>query len=202
METEFDLSVLFERLKRGDRQALDELLPHVYRELRGLAGALMRGERRDHSLPTTALVHEAYLKLADRPLPHLDSLRGFIAMTARAMRQILVDHERRRRAKKRGGHWRRLDVSEDVCAVPAPVFEDLVALDEALERLKDGFPRCAAVVELRVFGGLTAREAAAVLGSAVRTVERDWKFALAVLLSELGGGRVGRGHAATRCSST
>jgi len=182
-----DLAKLLGRLERGDRTAFDQLLPHVYRELHGLAGRLMSGERHDHTLQATGLLHEAYLKIADKPFPPLDSVRGFLGVAARAMRQVLVDHMRRRNAEKRGGGRERLDLSDLRLSVPAPLLDDLVTLDAGLRELEVDYPRCAQVVEMRVFAGLGVAEVAEVLQVTARTVERDWRFALAYLFRAVGG---------------
>jgi len=175
------------RVCRGEAAASRELFPIVYEELRGLARGLLRRERPGHTLQTTALIHEAYLRLVDRSLAGVDSRTHFVAIAARCMRQILVDHARVRGAQKRGGDRERNPLDDAVAA-----FEqdgtDLVALHEALERLGAADERKARVVELRFFGGLTIEEAASVLGVSPKTIEADWHLARAWLRRELDGG--------------
>lgn len=180
------VSRLLDQLRGGDREALDRLFPLVYQELRDAADRVLRREARGHTLQPTALVHEAYLKLAGGPIGS-ENRAHFLGIAARAMRQVLVDHARRRRAAKRGGGETAVSLSEadgkwDLQS------EDLLALDEALERLAAHSDRLRQVVELRFFGGLTEEEAATVLGVTSRTVQRDWAKARAWLHKELTAG--------------
>jgi RNA polymerase sigma factor (TIGR02999 family) len=168
----------------GDKHALNELVPLVYRELRGLAAAYLRRERPTHTLQPTALVHEAYLRLAHQPSLDCQSRTQFFAVAAHLMRQILVDHARRHRAVKRYG-GNKITLDEGVVAVDAQVVE-LIALDQALEKLAGLDTRQARIVEMRFFGGLKEDEIAEVLGLSVITVKRDWRLARAVLFSNLG----------------
>ena len=170
----------------GDESALEKLLPLVYDELRRLAKRRMRLERPDHTLQTTALINEAYLRLVDVHTVHWQNRAHFFALSARLMRRILVDYARRRHYAKRGGGAQpiSLDQSLPVAAGPSP---DLVAVDEALHALAGVDARKAQVVELRFFGGLTVDEAAEVLKVSPETVRRDWKLAKAWLLRELSG---------------
>lgn len=165
-------------------EVLERLVPVVYAELRVLAAAHLRGERPDHSLQPTALVHEAYLRLAaDDRTPWQDRSHFFRA-AARAMRRILIEHARRRGRKKRGGGRHRVSLG----AVGAPSWdepEDLLALDEALRRLEQRDPRSAEVVQLRYFGGFSVPETAEALGISERTVNREWTFARAWLRAAL-----------------
>ncbi len=178
---------LLEAAARGDRPALDRLFELVYPELRRLANRVRRG-RAGETLSATALAHEAYLKLVGGQPVAWRGRAHFLAVAARAMRQVLVDAARRQLARKRGGGARR-DVSLDDGGVPAPMRSDqLVALDEALTRLAETDPRRAAVVEHRFFAGLTAEETAAVLRVSIATVERDWRTARAWLSVELAEG--------------
>jgi RNA polymerase sigma factor (TIGR02999 family) len=173
----------------GGAPALDALFTRVYDELRRLARQV-RGGRAGETLNTTALVHEAYLKLAPAAGTAWEGRSHFFGVAARAMRQILVDAARRQLAQKRGGD--RMAVSFDEGAHPAPIRPaELIALDEALERLRQFDPRGAQVVEYRYFAGLSTRETAEVLGVATATVERDWRAARAWLAIELGGGTAG-----------
>jgi len=160
------------------------MVPLVYDELRVIATRLMRGERADHTLQATALVHEAYARLVDAQVDWRDRSH-FFAIAARQMRRILVDHAKARGRVKRGGGDRPLTLDEAV-AVSGDSNENLVELDEALERLAELDERKAKVVELHYFGGLTYDEAAEVLGISPATVDRDLRFAKAWLYRELG----------------
>ena len=160
----------------GNAEALDRLAPLVYAELHRIAHRYMRDERRNHPLQTTALVHEAYLRLIDVNRVDWESRNHFFAVCAKMMRRILVDAARRRSADKRGGNASH--VALDEAFLPAREREaDLVALDEALEKLAKLAPRKARVVELRYFAGLTVEETAQVLGISAETVMRDWRMA-------------------------
>jgi RNA polymerase sigma-70 factor (ECF subfamily) len=174
-----DVTRLLERWREGDGDAFAELLPLVYAELRKLADAQMNRERAGHTLQPTALVHEAYMRLAGHRAG-FESRVHFYGAAAQAMRRILVDHARKSSARKRGDPAKRvdLDVASDVGIA---VDFDLVALDEALERLDAIAPRPAKVVELRYFGGLSVEEAAAFLEVSPATVKRHWSFARAWL---------------------
>lgn len=171
----------------GDADALHRLLPLVYAELRRVAHRYMRDERPDHPLQTTALVHEAYLRLIDVKRVDWESRTHFFAVSAQMMRRILVEAARRRNAEKRGGDASH--VALDEALVPAADRDaDLLALDEALERLATLAPRKSRVVELRYFGGLTVVETAAVLGVSAETVMRDWRMAKLWLQRDLSAG--------------
>lgn len=172
---------------------LSEVMPAVYQELRRLAGRYLRREQRpDHTLQTTALVHEAYLRLAGQQRSYWPDRAGFCAAAAQAIRRILIDYARRRARRKRGGAAaRRIPLDFVVPAIPTPTV-DVLALDEALSRLAALAPRQARVVELRYFGGLTDDEVAGVLGVSRRTVQTDWRGARAWLCRELGGAGSGR----------
>lgn len=167
----------------GDPSALDQLVPVVMHELKRLARRHLRGERTNHTLQTTALVHEAYLRLVDLDRVQWQDRAHFFAMSARLMRQILVDHARTRRAQKRGGD--RVDESLDENIPAAERGTDLVALDDALHALAAFDPRKSRVVELRFFGGLTVEETASALEVSAETVARDWRFAKVWLLREM-----------------
>ena len=174
-----EVTALLRAWSRGDAEAPDRLLPLVYRHLHRLAAAQMRQERADHTLQPTALVHEAYLKLVDRNLSWKD--RGhFYGVAARAMREVLVDYARRRDAGKRGAGQRRISIEvTDVAVQPRTI--DLLALDEALENLAAFDERQARLVEFRLFGGLTVRQAADLLGCSAATASRDYRHAEAWL---------------------
>jgi RNA polymerase sigma factor (TIGR02999 family) len=180
-----DLTRLLEESAAGDETAAARLFPIVYDELRRLAGAALRRERPSHTLQPTALVHEAFLRLVDVKSSRLQDRGHFIAIAARAMRRVLVDHARSRGAVKRGKAEARLSIDDvDVAAVDASDM-DLVGLDQALERLAAIDERQARIVELRFFGGLTVEETAVVIGASDRTVKRDWQMARAWLRREL-----------------
>jgi RNA polymerase sigma factor (TIGR02999 family) len=179
-----DVTRLLLDLSSGRAGAADDLLPLVYAELRSLAAKLLRNERPDHTLQPTALVHEAYLRLVDQRVDTWQNKAHFLAIAATAMRRILIDHARRRRAAKRGGA--RVTLDDDVAAETGPSL-DLLELDDALARLSALDARQGQVVELRFFGGLGVEETAAVLGVAPATVKRDWTIARAWLHRELDG---------------
>lgn len=171
----------------GDKSAFDRLIPLVHTELHRLARRYMAGERAGHTLQTSALVNEAYLRLIDIRQVHWQNRAHFFAMAARTMRRILVDSARARGNQRRGGDVVKVAL-DDALVVGTDRRDDLVALDEALERLGAVYPRQAQVVELRYFGGLTLEETAAALDISTDTVKRDWRFAKLWLLRELSGG--------------
>jgi RNA polymerase sigma factor (TIGR02999 family) len=171
----------------GDQNALDQLTPHVYEELRLIAGRLMQKERPGQSIQATALVHEAYLKLVDVDSVDWQDRAHFFAVSAHVMRRILLDRARSRLAEKRGGNAVRINLDE-VPDVFAGRAAELIALDDALCMLARIDPRKARVIELRFFGGLTVEETAGVLKVSADTVMRDWSMARAWLLSELSAG--------------
>jgi RNA polymerase sigma factor (TIGR02999 family) len=176
---------LLEAFAAGDRDALDRLMPVVYAELRQIAHRELQRERRDHTLSTTDVVHEAYLKLLDHgPVPPGEHVR-FFAIASTAVRRALMEHARRRDAAKRGGGQRPVTLDEDLAATDSD--HTLLALDDALTRLAGLDVRLARVVECRYFGGLTEDETAAALGVTSRTVRRDWVKAKAWLYRELHG---------------
>jgi len=167
---------------------LDRLLPLVYAELRVMARQHLRRERDAFTLDTTALVHEAYLKLVDQTWASADSRAYFFGAASRAMRQILVDHARLRLRKKRGGGSRPVELEEQHLVVDA-LAADLLDLDRALDKLAAIQPRAVQTVECRFFGGLSVEETAASLDVSVRTVKRDWILARAWLFREMRGAR-------------
>lgn len=176
-----DVTQLIHQIQSGDRAASEELLPLVYDELRKLAAAKMAGERMDHTLPPTALVHEAYLRLIGPGDEERWEGRGhFFAAAAEAMRRILVDHARNRGRLKRGGEARRLCL-DGVELAWDPKYGDIFELHEALDELAAIAPESAELVKLRCFAGQTFPEAAAVLGISLRTAKRRWAFARAWL---------------------
>ena len=170
-----EVTALLRAWSRGEAGAPERLLPLVYRHLHHLAASQMKRERANHTLQPTALVHEAYLRLVDRRLPWKD--RGhFYSVAARAMREVLVDHARRREAAKRGPGRKRLEIDAVEVAVH-PRTVDLLALDEALKTLAGFDERQARLVELRLFAGLTVQEAGDVLGCSAATASRDYRHA-------------------------
>ncbi len=179
-----DVTLLLNRLSDGNREALDELLPIVYDELRRRAHLQLRGNQPNTLLNTTALVHEAYFKLVDHHEVDWKDRSHFFAVAARAMRQIIVDYARRKNAQKRGGGRPDLPLDEERLR-PAKQARDLVALDEALSRLEQIDERQSKTVECRFFGGLTIEETADVLGISATTVKRDWRTAKAWLYREI-----------------
>ena len=168
----------------GNQAAVDQLMPLVYDELHRLATSYMRRERAEHTLQPTALVHEAYFRLVDQERVEWKSRAQFFGIAAQAMRRILVDHARGRRYAKRQGREHQISL-EDAHLQDAGRTEDLVALDDALTSLAGFDPRMGRVVELRVFGGLTIEETAAVLGVSNTTVINDYRAARAWLFREL-----------------
>ncbi len=168
----------------GDREALDRLLPLVERELHRLAHHYMGREREGHTLQTSALVNEAYLKLCDQTRVRWQNRAHFFAIAAQTMRRILIDHARSRRYEKRGGGARALPLDEALLLSDERA-DELVALDDALAALEKVDPRKARVVELRYFGGLSAEESAEVLKVSPDTVGREWRRARAFLLREM-----------------
>lgn len=184
-----EITQLLRSWSGGDSGASNQLLPLVYDEMRRIARALARGERRDHTLQSTALVHEAWIQLVgprgvQSSEPAWQSRSHFLGLAARVMRRVLVDHARRRGRSKRGGHLRRRPLDEAASFSPAP-SEEIVALHLALERLEGFAPREARVVELRFFGGLTLEETAEFVGVSRRSVVRAWRRAKAWLAAEL-----------------
>jgi RNA polymerase sigma factor (TIGR02999 family) len=180
-----NITHLLKEWSEGDEQALDRLTPLVYEELRRQAARYLRRERRGHSMQTTALINEAYLRLIDAKEVHWQGRAHFFAIAANLMRRILVDHARRRDAEKRGGSQIRLTLDHTI-AVAKQSDVDLMAIDEALTRLAAIDPQQAQVVELRFFSGLSVEETAAALGISPRTVKRDWSVARAWLRREIG----------------
>ena len=168
----------------GDQGALERLTPHVYRELRRIAGHHMQHERAGQTLQATALVHEAYLKLIDITNVDWQHRAHFFAVSAQIMRHILLDQARRRVTAKRGGSAERVNL-DDLPDIGGGRARELIALDDALNALAAIDPRKARVIELRFFGGLSMEEAAEVLAVSPDTVMRDWKFARSWLQAEL-----------------
>jgi RNA polymerase sigma factor (TIGR02999 family) len=184
MQSGHSVTQLLVRWGNNDRTALDELLPLVYDELRRLAASYLRRRKDSHILQPTALVHEAYLKLADQKNTSWENRAQFFGLAAKLMRDILVDRARKRFAAKRGGDHLRVSLSQADRFANKPDV-DLVALDDALKDLAATNPQHARLVELRFFGGLTIEEAAEVMHISHATVERHWTFAKAWLRRQL-----------------
>lgn len=170
---------------RGNRNAVDALLPLVYDELRTIAARALQNERFDHSLQPTALVNEAFLRLADQTQVDWQGRAHFCAIAATMMRRVLVDHARRKTAAKREGHAIRVTLDENLHAAVSNTPVDLIDLNDLMERLSVLNPRHARVFELRHFGGLDVKETAQVLEVSEATVKNDWRFARAWLASQL-----------------
>ncbi len=187
MDEPVDVTTLLGELDVGNDKAVADLVVLLYSELRSLASRYLRRERSDHTLQTTALVHEAYLRLADQKEVHWKNREQFMGVAAQLMRRILVDYSRGHDAKKRGNDFEKvfLDEAEVVSKGKAA---DVIQLDEALTRLAEFDPQQARLVELRFFGGLSIEEAAAVLGVSRTTVKRNWNLAKAWLARELSRG--------------
>lgn len=168
----------------GDESALSKLIPLVYKQLRWLARRQMRAERAGHSLQTSDLVNEAYLRLVDQRRVRWEHRSQFFAVAAGMMRRILVDHARRHRYQKRGGNAIRIDM-DDVALISPARPDEIVALDDALRRLEQYDKRKSSVVELRYFGGLTVEEVAELLGVSSITVKRDWSMAKSWLYRQM-----------------
>jgi RNA polymerase sigma factor (TIGR02999 family) len=176
---------LLEKFEAGDRPAEEQLFVEVYGELHALAARYLRRERKDHTLQPTALVHEAYLKLAGQTRLDCEGRAHFLGIAAKAMRQILVDHARRHNAAKRGGNRHRIALDENLL-IESSRDVDVLALEGALTKLAKLDPRQARMIELRFFGGLNAAEVAKVMGISQRSVEREWTMVRAWLRRELG----------------
>lgn len=180
-----DVTLLLERVRGGDKDAEEHLIATVYQELRRIAHAHMRRERAGHTLQTTALVNEAYMKLVGQKGARFQNRSHFFAVAAQVMRRILVDYARSRLAEKRGAGRDVLPLDEALVFSPQKSSE-LVALDDALKRLEEEDTRVSRVIELRFFGGLSVEETAEVLAVSPRTVKREWSFGRAWLRAELG----------------
>ncbi len=178
------VTLLLRQLKDGDKGALDGLIPVVYAELRRMADAYLRRERPGHTLQPTALVHEAYMRLIGQDQPDYQSRAHFYGVAAQVMRQILVDHARRRTAAKRGGGVRPVSIDQ-VAGLVEERADVIVALDEALKTLEQHDAGKAKLIEMRFFGGLTAEESASVVGIPVQTVRRHLRVAQAWLQREV-----------------
>jgi len=179
-----EVTELLLSLGKGNEEAASKLIPLVYGELRKLARHYMRGEQPNHTLQTTALVHEAYLRLVEQRTANWQNRAHFFAIAAQSMRRILVDHARACRTDKRGGGQETLPLDEAFIFSPEKSAE-LIALDQALDRLSEMSPRQSRIIELRFFAGLNVDETAEVLGISPKTVKRDWSVARAWLHREV-----------------
>jgi RNA polymerase sigma factor (TIGR02999 family) len=183
-----EVTRILSAIEQGDPQAAEQLLPLVYDELRKLAAQKLAHEKPGQTLQATALVHEAYLRLVEGDkVQHWDGRGHFFSAAAEAMRRILVNHAHEKRCLKRGGGWKRIDL-DGLAVVDDASGEDLLAIDEALERLAQESLPCAELVKLRFFAGLTLDEAAMSLGLARRTADRYWAYARARLYEMLSNG--------------
>ena len=179
-----EVTQLLIQWSNGDKAALDKLMPLIYEELRQLARHYMNRERPGHTLQTTALVNEAYMRLVNRKGVHWQNRAHFFAIAAQLMRSILVDHARSHAYAKRGGGAHKIAL-DDAMAVSQQRAADVVALDDALKRLAEIDPQQSRIVEMKFFGGLTIEETAEVLGLSPATIKREWSTAKAWLYHEL-----------------
>ena len=185
MQQDTSITACLAQLRLGDTTALDRLLPLVYDELRAIAGNQLRDERTGHTLSATALVHEAYVRLAGREQLSVNDRSHFFAQAAKTMRRVLIDHARARRRHKRGDGKGALPLDEVEGLVGDQAADELLSLDEALDRLAQLSHRAAQVVERRFFAGLSLEETAESLDISVRTVQREWLMARAWLRKEI-----------------
>jgi RNA polymerase sigma factor (TIGR02999 family) len=184
-QSSMDVTLLLKELSRGNQDALAELIPAVYDELRRLAAYYLRQERSDHTLQATALVHEAYLRLVDQRHVDWKNRNHFFGVAAHLMRRVLLMHAREHRAAKRGGSMHKISLDETAIFSQAQA-DDLVFLDELLNRLATLDPQQERIVEMRFFAGLTVEETADLMGISTATVKRDWAMAKAWLAREMG----------------
>ncbi len=182
-----EVTQLLQAIKAGDRDATTKLLPLVYEELRRLSRAHMARERTDHTLQATALVHEAYLRLLGNANPQFDGSGHFFTAAAEAMRRILIEHARQKNARKRGGQAQRLELDSEFLHIVAPYHDvdDLLELNEVLDRFTEQHPAEAEVIKLIYFAGLSLEEVAAAQGVSRSTAHRQWQFARAWLLDAM-----------------
>ena len=184
-----DVTRILQAIEHGDGQSAGQLLPLVYEELRRLAAQKLAHEKPGQTLQATALVHEAYLRLVDQATPQpWENSRHFFAAAAEAMRRILVERARQKQSLKRGGGRERVDLDAAEPVVLPLACDDILGLDEALQKLGQKDPRKAELVKLRFFAGLTTAQAAQALGVSVSTAENDWAYARCWLRAEMSGG--------------
>ena len=187
-----DVTRILSAIEQGDPSAAEQLLPLVYDELRRLASQKLAHESPGHTLQATALVHEAYIRLVDGAQDQSwDNRRHFFAAAAAAMRRILIERARQKQSLKRGGNYERVELDAVEPAVMPMACEDILGLDEAIQKLEQKDPRKAELVKLRFFAGLTTAEAAKTLGVSVSTAENDWTYARCWLKLEMSGDGVG-----------
>lgn len=183
---ESQVTLLLTELREGNQEAANRLMPLIYGELRRMAGSYMQRERSGHTLQATALVNEVYMRLAGGETVPWQNRAHFFGIAARAMREVLLDYSRRRNAGKRGGKdAQQVDIDAEHLGSAPPKIENVIAINEALERLERIDPRQSRLIELRFFGGLTVEEAAEVIGVSPETVKREWRSAKAWLHREL-----------------
>ena len=187
MENPHDVTQLLLKWSQGDQGAVDELLPMVYRELHKIAHRYLNKERGEHTLQTTALVHEAYIKLIDQTRVQWQNRAHFFGIAAQAMRRILVDNARQRLAGKRGSGAEKISIEDNQIDISDEKASNLIELDFALKKLAELDPNKSRLVELRYFGGLSLEETAEVLGVSRPTVIRQWRLAKAWLYKEIAG---------------
>jgi RNA polymerase sigma factor (TIGR02999 family) len=180
-----EITQMLIELTDGNTEVVDAILPHIYDELKRLAGSYLRRERSDHTLQPTALVHEAYLKLIDQKNVKWQNRAHFFGIAAQVMRRILMDHARKHKAEKRGGEFEKLPIEEEILIVSHDKSAELVALDDALKTLAEIDEQKAKIVELRYFGGLSIEETAEVMGVSVPTINRQWRMAKAWLYGQI-----------------
>lgn len=183
-----DITQLLIQMTDGNTEAVNQILPMIYSELRKLASSYLRRERSNHTLQPTALVNEAYLKLIDQKKVKWQNRAHFFGIAAQVMRRILLDHARKHTAEKRGGAAEVLPIEEEILVVSQEKSAELIALDEALENLAKMDEQKAKIVELRYFGGLSIEETAEVMGVSVPTINRQWKMAKAWLYGQVARG--------------
>ena len=179
-----DVTQLLKRVSDGDQSALDSLIPQIYDELRRLASSYLRSERIDHTLQTTALVHEAYLRLVDQQSVQWHDRNHFFAIAAQMMRRILLDHARKHTAVKRGKSFTRISL-EEAAVLSQHDPDQIIAVDELLTRLTSFDPQASRIFELRFFAGLSLEETADVLGLSIAKIRREWGAAKAWLMREM-----------------
>ncbi len=180
-----DVTQLILRLREGDQQALEHIVPLLYDELRQLAGRHLRRERRDHTLNPTALVNEVYLKLVKQRRLDVSHRSDFLAVASRTMRTVLIDYARARKRVKRGGGVDRIPIDDVAYFLSEQEAEEVLALDDALMRLARVNERAASIVEYRFYGGLTLQETAQAMGVSVKTIQRSWNVGMAWLRREV-----------------
>jgi RNA polymerase sigma factor (TIGR02999 family) len=185
-----DISVLIEAARTGDSDAVDRLFPLVYEELRSQARRNLAGMNRDGTMNTTAIVHEAYLKMSDQSKPDWNNRAHFFAIAAKAMRHVYLDYAKRKTRQKRGGGAAHVPIEDVPVADQNAVFDDahaelVLELDAALKKLEEKSPRLTRVVECRFFGGMTVEDTSLALGISPATVKRDWTMARTLLFTDL-----------------